>query len=82
MGVNTEEKLRIVAGPEFSEQEGHTLVISKTLCGLKSSGLGWWKKLSKILNELGFTPSEAEDDIWIKDKLDHYEYIARHVDDS
>ena len=37
--------------------------------------------MSEILNELGFTASKAEDDIWMRDKLDHYEYIVRYVDD-
>ena len=30
---------------------------------------------------MGFTPSKAEDDIWMRDKGSHYEYIARYVDD-
>ena len=77
----TEEKLYIVAGPEFREREGHTLVITKALYGLKSSGLRWWEKLSEILNDLGFTASRAEDDIWMRDKQSHYEYIVRYVDD-
>ena len=77
----TEEKLYIVAGPEFREREGHTLVITKALYGLKSSGLRWWEKLSEILNDLGFTASKAEDDIWMRDKHSHYEYIVRYVDD-
>ena len=77
----TEEKLYIVAGPEFREREGHTLVITKALYGLKSSGLRWWEKLSEILNDLGFTASKAEDDIWMRDKQTHYEYIVRYVDD-
>ena len=55
----TEEKLYIVAGTEFREREGHTLVITKALYGLKSSGMRWWEKLSEILIELGFTPSKA-----------------------
>ena len=77
----TEEKLYIVAGPEFREREGHTLVITKALYGLKSSGLRWWERLSEILIELGFTASKAEDDIWMRDRRNHYEYIVRYVDD-
>ena len=77
----TEEKLYIVAGPEFRVREGHTLVITKALYGLKSSGLRWWERLSEILNDLGFTASKAEDDIWMRDKRSHYEYIVRYVDD-
>jgi len=35
----TQEKVYIVAGPEFGDRQGHTLVIRKALYGLKSSGL-------------------------------------------
>ena len=37
----TDEKLYIVAGPEFRQREGHTLGITKALYGLKSIGLRW-----------------------------------------
>ena len=77
----TTEKLFIVAGPEFRERQGHTLIISRALYGLKSSGKRWWERLSDILIEMGFFPSKAEDDIWMKDHGDHYEYIVRYVDD-
>jgi hypothetical protein len=30
---------------------------------------------------MGFTPSRAEEDIWMRDMGDHYEYIAVYVDD-
>ena len=35
----TNEKVYIVASPEFRDRAGHMLVISKALCSLKSSGL-------------------------------------------
>ena len=35
---HTMEKVFIVAGPEFGDREGHTLVIRKALYGLCSSG--------------------------------------------
>jgi Reverse transcriptase (RNA-dependent DNA polymerase) len=34
----TTERVYIIAGPEFREREGHILVISKALYGLRSSG--------------------------------------------
>ena len=37
----TEEKLYIVAGPEFEDWEGYILTFSKTLYGTKSSGKRW-----------------------------------------
>ena len=30
---------------------------------------------------MGFTPSKAEPDIWMRNMGDHYEYIAVYVDD-
>ena len=37
----TDEKLYIVAGPEFQELEGYILIFLKALYGLKSSGKRW-----------------------------------------
>ena len=30
---------------------------------------------------MGFTPTKADADLWIRDRGDHYEYIASYVDD-
>ena len=30
---------------------------------------------------MGFTPSKAEGDIWMREMGDHYEYIGVYVDD-
>ena len=77
----TKEKVYIRAGPEFGERAGHFLVIQKALYGLKSSGLRWHERLADVLCNVEFFPSKAENDIWMKDCGDHYEYIAIHVDD-
>ena len=37
----TLDKVHIIAGPEFTDRKGHTLVIGKALYGLRSSGLRW-----------------------------------------
>jgi hypothetical protein len=37
----TSEKVYIIAGPEFGEQEGHIIIISRALYGLQSSGARW-----------------------------------------
>ncbi len=39
------ERNYIVAGPEFGEQQGHVLIISKALYGLRSSGSCFWDRL-------------------------------------
>ena len=77
----TKEKVYIVAGPEFGERAGCTLIISKALYGLKSSGLRWHERFADVLRAMGFFPSRAEPDIWMRDKDDHYEYIGVYVDD-
>ena len=35
----TKEKVRITAGRKFEPLEGHALIINKTLCGIRTSGL-------------------------------------------
>ena len=35
------EKVCAIAVPEFEHLRGHTLLIKKALCGLRTSGLRW-----------------------------------------
>ena len=77
----TKEKVYIIAGGEFGDRAGHTLLIRKALYGLKSSGLRWHERLTDVLRAMGFFPSKAERDIWMRDCGDHYEYIGVYVDD-
>ena len=64
--AKTKEKVYIVAGPEFGDREGHILVFNKALYGLKSSGLKWHEKFADTLRSMGFVPSKAENDIWMR----------------
>ena len=79
----TREKLYIVGGPEFEELQGHVLVMYKALYGTRSGGACWHDQFSDILHHMGFKPSRADPDIWMKSSKDgsHYEYIAVYVDD-
>ena len=79
----TREKLSIVGGPEFEELQGHVLVMYKALYGTRSGGACWHDKFFDILHHMGFKPSRADPDIWMKSSKDgsHYEYIAVYVDD-
>jgi hypothetical protein len=77
----TKEKVYIVAGPEFGDRQGHTLIIQRALYGLISSGLRWSERFSEVLIQMGFFASKAEPQIWMRDMGDHYEYIAVYVDD-
>jgi hypothetical protein len=77
----TSEKLFIIAGPEFGEQQGHILIIYKALFGLMTSGLRWHDQFADVLRALGFAPCIAEPDIWMRGDGIIWEYIAVYDDD-
>ena len=79
----TDEKLCIMAGPEFKELQSHLLIMIKALYGTRSGGVGWHDRLFDILQELKFEPSKANTDVWIRPEPRGacYEYIAVYVDD-
>ena len=77
----TKEKVYIIAGPEFGpDLEGKTLIIHKSLYGLRTSAARFHEHCSATLRELGFKPSKFDVDFWYKDLGTHYEYIATYVD--
>ena len=77
----TNERISIVAGPEFGELEGKTFIVCKSLYKLRTTAARWHEHLTKQLRELGFKPSKADSDLWIREMDDHYEMIATFVDD-
>ena len=64
----TKEKIYTVAGPEFGELQGQILICIKALYGLKTSMGRWHEALSKTLRLIGFCPSKADLDLWIRDE--------------
>ena len=79
----TDEKIYIVAGPEFQELEGYILIFLKALDRLKSSGNRWAEVIYGILRDKKFLPSKAGPCIWLRKapNLTCSEYIAVYVDD-
>ena len=77
----TREKVYIIAGPEFGENAGKRMIIDKGLYGLKTSSARFHEHLSSKLRLMGFAPSKADADLWMRPKDDHCEYIATCVDD-
>ena len=77
----TTEKVCFTAGSEFGPLAGHTLVIVKALYGLRSSGARFHDKFADTLRTMGFTPSYADPDVWLRDAGDCYEYVVVYVDD-
>ena len=77
----TKEKVYFIAGKEFGPLEEHILKIVKALYGLQTSGARFHEKLADTLRNMGFTPSLADPDLWIREVEDCYEYICVYVDD-
>ena len=79
------EQVATIAGPEFGEYEGCVVLIRKALYGLKSSGAAWHAHLSENLRLIGFNPSRADPDMWMRlatrDGAEYYEYLVCYVDD-
>ena len=80
------EKVYTIAGPEFGTEEGIVMIIRMALYGLKSSGAAFRSKLASVIWELGYRPSQADPDVWIRPAIDsygfkYYEMILCYVDD-
>ena len=59
----------------------------RALYGLKSSGAAFWSFFAEILHDMGYKPSRADQDVWLRpatteDGYDYYQYILVYVDDS
>jgi hypothetical protein len=76
------EKTMIKAGPEFGNLQGKLLIVEGGWYGHKTAAAAFHSHLSTHLRHLGFSPSKADLDLWIKKMEDgSYEYIASYVDD-
>jgi len=80
------EKLWTVAGPEFGSDKGSVMIIARALYGLKSSGAAWRSSLAETMEALGYRPTQADPDVWIKQAYKrsgepYYKYLLIYVDD-
>eukprot|EP00957_Ditylum_brightwellii_P192561 14661058-Ditylum_brightwellii.AAC.1 len=72
----TKEKMYTRLGPEFDDWSGKLAVVRKALYGLVGLCAQFHRHLCAELDKLGFKPSKADQDLWIRDAGNHYEYIA------
>ena len=81
--ADTKEKIYSIAGPEFGDKEGSIVLINKALYGLATSARQWSLALGDSIRDMGFRPTRADPDLWIRESDDgnSYEYIATYVDD-
>jgi len=64
--ARTKEKVYIVCGPGLGKLEGQRLIIAKAIYGLRTSGLRWHERFADTLRDLGFVPSKADPDVWLR----------------
>ena len=80
------EKIYTRAGTEFQSDAGKIMIVRKALYGLKSSGAAFRSKLAGVIWDLGYRPSKADPDVWLRpavkpDGFKYYEMILCYVDD-
>ena len=73
------EKIYTRAGPEFGSEEGSVMLVKMALYGLKSSGAAFRSRLANVIYEMGYRPSLADPDVWMRpgtkvDGFRFYEY--------
>ena len=87
LNAPTKEKVWFKAGDEWGENTAKHVLIVRALYGLKSSGQAWRQFLAEMLNnDLGFTSSLADPDVWFKAKTKpdgskYCAYLLIYVDD-
>jgi len=79
--ATTKEKMYTTLGPKFGSMARKKVFVRKALYGLSGSCKQFHEHLSGHLFKMGFTPSKADTDVWMRDCGDHYEYIAKYIDD-
>jgi len=86
LAAECREKIYTIAGPEFQSKPGKIMIIKMALYELKSSGADFRSKLAGVIWELGYRPTKADPDIWLRpavkpDGTRYYEMILCYVDD-
>ena len=86
LNADCREKLWTIAGPEFGSDSGSVMIIVRALYGLKSSGAAWRAKLAETLDAMGYKPTEADPDVWMRRAVkpsgeEYWAYMLIYVDD-
>ena len=80
------EKIWFLGGSEAGEDRGKVLVMVRAIYGLKSSGASWRSTLAKTIEDMGYTNTTADPDVWRRrarrtDGSEYYEILLSYVDD-
>ena len=66
MTAKYREKIWSVAGLEFGTESGRIMFVVRALYGLKSVGSAFRALLVEILYDMGYRPSYAYPDVWMR----------------
>jgi len=80
------EKFWCTAGPEFESDRGKMMIVVRALYCLKSSGAAFRAFLAEHLSDIGFAPTLADADVWMRpaireDVFKYWECVLCYVDD-
>ena len=86
LNAKCREKIWIEAGREFGGDKGKVMIIRKAIYGLKTSGFSWRQMLSQSLMDMGYLPSVADPDVYLRKAFKgngdaYYEWVLTYVDD-
>eukprot|EP00957_Ditylum_brightwellii_P103052 7853363-Ditylum_brightwellii.AAC.2 len=79
--ADTKEQIYTRLGPEFGDWAGQQAIIKKALYGLIGLCVQFHWYLCVELDRIGFKPSKADPDLWMRPAGDYYEYVAKYIDD-
>jgi hypothetical protein len=60
------EKIWFEGGIECREDHGKVWIVVRSLYGLKSAGAAFCSSLAQILQDIGYTSSKADPDVWLR----------------
>ena len=80
------EKCYTRAGAEFGFEQGKLMLITRAIYGLRASGATFRSFLGEVLYDLGYVPTKADPDVWIRLAVKPcgfrcYEMLLCYVDD-
>ena len=79
--LNGKTKEKVYTQVDYSQLKNKWVIIEKALYELKASAAIWCDDISNTFAILEFVPSNADSEVWMREKDDHYEYVAVYVDD-
>ena len=64
------KKRYIICGEEFPmEYSGCVAIIKRALYGGKCAGADYWELMRSYMNHIGFTPYQADPDVWMRSAI-------------